>query len=203
MELPFNTVFSNELKVAGQHTVDPAQIADWPTKRAWVDYAFEELAKAGYTVSSAYTMVRDPGHTKFVYRDSLWRGADMFGTGVASFGHVSGVHVQNVDSWDHYTELVGKGELPLGRALPVGPEQLLRREMMLQLKTGVLRPAYFRAKFGRDILSDFADGFDQLQHDGFLTVAPDDVRLTRAGLLQVDRLLPAFFEPDYRGTRYT
>jgi oxygen-independent coproporphyrinogen-3 oxidase len=203
MELPYNTVFSQELKVAGQVTVDPAQVADWPTKRAWVDYAFEELAKAGYAVSSAYTMVRDPSHTKFVYRDSLWRGADMFGTGVASFGHISGVHVQNVDSWDHYGELVGKGELPLGRALPVGPEQLLRRELMLQLKTGWLRPGYFQTKFGRDILRDFADGFDRLQNDGFLTVADGDVRLTRAGLLQVDRLLPAFFEADYRGTRYT
>ena len=29
---------------------------------------------------------------------SLWHGADMFGTGVASFGHVNGVHVQNVDT---------------------------------------------------------------------------------------------------------
>ncbi len=145
MELPFNTVFSNELKMAGQGGVDAAQVADWPTKRAWVDYAFEELGRAGYSVSSAYTMVRDPGHTKFIYRDSLWRGADMFGTGVASFGHISGVHVQNVDGWDRYVELIDQGELPLGRALPVSAEQLLRREMMLQLKTGRLHPDYFRA----------------------------------------------------------
>jgi oxygen-independent coproporphyrinogen-3 oxidase len=203
MELPYNTVFSRELKQIGQGAVDPTQVADWPTKRAWVDYAFEELGRAGYSVSSAYTMVRDPGHTRFVYRDSLWRGADMFGTGVASFGHVAGVHMQNVDSWDHYTHLVQQGELPLGRALPVSADQLLRREMMLQLKTGRLHPDYFRSKFGRDILSDFAAGFGQLQNDGFLTVAGEDVRLTRAGLLQVDRLLPTFFEGDYCGARYT
>jgi oxygen-independent coproporphyrinogen-3 oxidase len=203
MELPFNTVFSHELKLIGQGAVDPTQVADWPTKRAWVDYAFEELGRAGYSVSSAYTMVRDPGHTKFVYRDSLWRGADMFGTGVASFGHISGVHVQNTDSWDRYVELVKRGELPLSRALPVSPDQLLRRELMLQMKTGRLQTAYFRRKFGRDILRDFAESFDSLRHDGYLTVADDDVRLTRAGLLQVDRLLPTFFEPDYRGARYT
>ena len=203
MELPFNTVFSHELKVIGQGAVDPTQVADWPTKRAWVDYAFEEFSKAGYSVSSAYTVVRDPTHTSFVYRDSLWRGADMFGTGVASFGHVSGVHAQNVDSWDRYVELVDQGHLPLGRALPVGPEQLLRRELMLQLKTGWLRPDYFRTKFGRDILSDFADGFGKLEHDGFVKLDAGDVQLTRAGLLQVDRLLPTFFEADYRGTRYT
>ena len=76
-------------------------------------------------------MVRDPAKTKFVYRDSLWHGADMFGTGVASFGHVNGVHVQNVDRWEEYVERLQKGELPLGRALKVEPDQLLRREMML------------------------------------------------------------------------
>jgi oxygen-independent coproporphyrinogen-3 oxidase len=202
MELPFNTTFSKELAVLGQHTVDPDHVADWPTKRAWVDYAFAELAEAGYAVSSAYTMVRDPGQ-KFVYRDSLWHGADMFGTGVASFGHVSGIHVQNVDSWERYVEMLMRGELPLGRALPVAPHQLLRRELMLQLKTGRLDAAYFRHKFGADVLRDFADGFGRLQADGFVTVGGDGVALTRSGLLQVDRLLPAFFEPEHRGTRYT
>lgn len=203
MELPYNTVFSKELHMVDQHVVDPAEVADWPTKRAWVDYAFDELAKAGYSGSSAYTMVRDPAKTKFVYRDSLWRGADMLGTGVASFGHISGVHVQNVDRWEQYVETLEKGELPLGRAMQVAADQLLRREMMLQLKTGRLHADYFRAKFGQDILRAFADGFGQLQNDGFLTIANGDVTLTRAGLLQVDRLLPAFFEAEHRGTRYT
>jgi oxygen-independent coproporphyrinogen-3 oxidase len=203
MELPYNTVFSKELNVVGQHVVDPAHVADWTTKRAWVDYAFAEMAKAGYSVSSAYTMVRDPAKTKFVYRDSLWRGADMMGTGVASFGHVSGVHVQNVDRWEEYVERLNKNELPLARALKVAPDQLLRREMMLQLKTGRLHADYFRTKFGKDILHDFGAGFGQLQNDGYLTVANGDIELTRAGLLQVDRLLPAFFEAEHRGTRYT
>ena len=203
MELPFNTVFSKELNVAGQHTVDPGHVADWPTKRAWVDYAFNEFVKAGYAVSSAYTVVRDPAKTKFVYRDSLWRGADMFGTGVASFGHVSNVHVQNVDSWERYVEMLGRGELPLARALAVAPHQGLLREMMLQLKTGRLQAGYFQRKFGADILKDFADGFGQLAKDGYLTVHDDAVELTRSGLLQVDRLLPTFFEPEHRGIRYT
>lgn len=203
MELPYNTVFSKELHMVDQHVVDPTEVADWPTKRAWVDYAFAELAKAGYAVSSAYTMVRDREKTNFVYRDSLWHGADMLGTGVASFGHISGVHVQNVDRWEEYTARLQQGELPLGRALKVQPDQLLRRELMLQLKTGRIQADYFRTKFGKDILSTFADSFQHLQQDGFVTLADDKVEVTRAGLLQVDRLLPTFFEPEHRGTRYT
>ncbi len=202
MELPFNTVFSQQLKVIGQDEPPAYAIADWPTKRAWVDWAFEEMVKAGYQVSSAYTVVKNRD-CRFVYRDSLWQGADMFGTGVASFGHVKGVHVQNVDRWEEYIAALDRGELPLGRALPVRPDQLLLREMILQLKKGRLDPAYFHRKFGQDILEVFADGFAELEADEFLTRTPDGVALTRQGLLQVDRLLATFFEPEYRNTRYT
>ena len=80
--------------------------------------AFEALERAGYHVGSAYTAVKDPARTKFVYRDRLWQGADMAGLGVASFGHVNGVHVQNMDTWETYSEAVERGELPL--AAPTG-----------------------------------------------------------------------------------
>jgi oxygen-independent coproporphyrinogen III oxidase len=203
MELPFNTVFSRELKIIGQDEPGAFSVADWPTKRAWVNYAFDELGKAGYEVSSAYTLVKNRDRCRFVYRDSLWHGADMFGTGVASFGHAHGVHMQNVDSWEQYVGLLEKGELPLNRALPVKPRELLIREMILQLKTGRVDTGYFQRKFESAILEDFAEAFGRLQEEGHLTVNDGHVELTRQGLLQVDRLLPAFFEPEHRGTRYT
>ena len=140
-------------------TQPTSRVARAPTGRPsepGCNYAFDELARAGYEVSSAYTLVKDRQRTQFVYRDSLWHGADMFGTGVASFGHVSGVHVQNVDTWEQYVAMLDKGELPLGRALPVTPRQLLIREMILQLKTGRLDAGYFQHKFGVDILARFS-----------------------------------------------
>jgi oxygen-independent coproporphyrinogen-3 oxidase len=203
MELPFNTVFSKELRVLGQDEPGTMAVADWPTKRAWVNYAFDELMRAGYQPSSAYTLVKDRGRCRFVYRDSLWHGADMFGTGVASFGHVRGVHLQNVDRWEDYVGMLDRGELPLGRALPVSPRELLIREMILQLKTGRLEPDYFHRKFGVDILEDFAEAFQSLAEQGELTLTGDSVEMTRGGLLHVDRLLPVFFEPQHRNARYT
>jgi oxygen-independent coproporphyrinogen-3 oxidase len=201
MELPYNTTFSKELRLIGQD--EPMSIADWPTKRQWVNYAFDAMIAAGYEVSSAYTLVKDRRRTRFVYRDALWHGADMFGTGVASFGHVHGVHLQNVDTWEQYVEMLRRDELPLGRALPVEPHHRLIREMILQLKTGRLETAYFLRKFDTNILEAFRDGFEQLEGDGYLTRTAEGVELTRKGLLQVDRLLPVFFEPQHRGTRYT
>jgi oxygen-independent coproporphyrinogen-3 oxidase len=202
MELPYNTVFSRELNVLGQDEPNLA-VADWPTKRAWVNYAFDTLGSAGYEPSSAYTLVKDRRRTKFVYRDALWHGADMFGTGVASFGHVGGVHVQNVDRWDDYLAMLDRDELPLGRALPITPHQALVREMILQLKTGRLDVGYFQQKFGVDIRQEFAEGFSQLRRDGFLGADEGEVSLTREGLLQADRLLPVFFEQEHITSRYT
>jgi oxygen-independent coproporphyrinogen-3 oxidase len=203
MELPYNTVFSQELRVLGGDEPASFAVADWPTKRAWVSYAFDELARAGYDQSSAYTMVKDRARTKFVYRDSLWHGADMFGTGVASFGHANGVHIQNVDRWETYIEMLDRGELPLGRALSVQPRELLIREMILQLKTGWLDADYFDFKFGVYIVDEFATALKRLEQTSDLTIIEDGVKLTRQGLLHVDRLLPEFFEPQHRTTRYT
>ena len=72
-------------------------------------------------------------HAGFVYRDSLWRGADLIATGVASFGHFQGVHYQNLDSWETYIAALDRDELPVNRALPVTDHQRLIREARLGL----------------------------------------------------------------------
>jgi oxygen-independent coproporphyrinogen-3 oxidase len=127
----------------------------------------------------------------------------MFGTGVASFGHVNGVHVQNVDVWEQYLSLLSRGELPLGRALPVQPRHMMIRELILQLKTGRIEAEYFQGKFGLDIREEFGRHFDDLAAQGFLSLSDGHVEVAREGLLQVDRLLPAFFDPEHQGARYT
>jgi oxygen-independent coproporphyrinogen-3 oxidase len=199
MEVPHNTTIAKEARQSG----GVSQVASWAQKRAWVDYAFRQFEAQGYVVSSAYTLVKPERHAGFVYRDSLWRGADLVGTGVASFGHFQGVHYQNVDTWEQYIAKLDAGELPLNRALPVTRHQRLIREMILQLKTGKLDAGYFRGKFGVEILREFQEGFNSLADDGFATIDGDHIALTRKGLLQADTLLPRFFEPEHRGIRYT
>jgi oxygen-independent coproporphyrinogen-3 oxidase len=202
MELPYNTVFSKELTVLGNDEPSLA-VADWPTKRAWVRYAFDELQKAGYAVSSGTTVVKDKARTRFVYREALWTGADMFGTGVASFGHVNGVHIQNVDTWEAYVDHLNRGELPLGRAFPTTPRDRLIREIVLLLKTGHLDPHYFQKKYGVNIRQEFQQAFETLEEDGWLNTTDESIDATPDGLIQIDRHLPIFFDPQYRGPRYT
>ena len=128
-------------RAAGEQPL-AAEIASWSTKRRWVAEAFAAFERAGYTVASGYAVVKNPA-TKFVYRDRLWQGADMMGLGVASFGHINGVHLQNLDSFGPYVESLERGELPLGRGFKPTPEERLIREFVLQLKLGSLLPAYF------------------------------------------------------------
>ncbi|HKZ31675.1 MAG TPA: coproporphyrinogen-III oxidase family protein [Vicinamibacteria bacterium] len=202
MELPFNTTISKDL-LRGTHQFGEP-VADWATKRRWVEEAFVALEAAGYHVGSAYTAVKDPSRTHFVYRDRLWQGADLVGLGVASFGHVNGVHLQNLDSWETYGTAVGRGELPLSRAYQPSHEERTIRELVLQLKRGSVRPAYFRDKYDVDVLDRFEAPLASLRAQGYVRQADAElVALSREGLLRVDVLLREFFLPEHRGIRYT
>ncbi len=199
MELPFNTVISQD--ILGKKVENP--VADWKTKRDWVDYAFNEFIAAGYSVSSAYTVVKDPSKVNFSYRDNLFSGADLLATGIASFGHANGVHYQNLPDMNQYLETIESGSLPLGRGFAPTEHQRLIREMVLLLKRGYLDAGYFRSKFGVNILDDWKEAWAMHVNDGLVTIDGDSIRLTRDGLLRVDSMLPVFFEPEHQGIRYT
>ena len=202
MELPFNTTISGNL-MKGTDRFNQT-VAGWATKRRWVQEAFEALEAAGYHIGSAYTAGKNPATTRVLYRDRLWQGADLVGLGVASFGHVNGVHMQNLDTWEAYAAAIGQNEIPLSRAYRPSDEERMIREFVLQLKLGSIRPAYFQQKYSVDVLERFSVPLASLASDGFLEAANTDaVSLTRAGLLRVDALLPRFFLPQHVGRRYT
>ena len=200
MELPFNTVYSKD--ILGNKIEIP--VADWPTKRDWVNYAYDEFLANGYHVSSAYTVVKDPDKVNFSYRDNLWQGSDLLATGIASFGHISGVHYQNKAEMSEYIgDLTERDQLPLGRAYTPTTHQALVRELILQLKKGYLDLEYFQSKFDSNVIELFKDQWESHRESGFLDFDDSRVTLTRKGLLHADALLPPFFEEQFQGVRYT
>ena len=198
MEIPYNTTIFAEMQAAGN---DVAPVATWAKKREWVERAFARLSENGYTVTSAYTAVKNQS-TKFLYRDHLWQGADLLGLGVASFSHVGGTHFQNQHNIDPYIDRVQSGNLPVFRALtPTGEEKLIR-EAVLQFKLGSLDLQYFRDKFGVDLREQFPAALDYIRSTGNLTEDDNFLRLNIEGLLQVDRYVHEFFLPQHRDSRY-
>lgn len=197
LELTYNSSLYASLQ-AGRAVPLPS----WPTKRHWAEEAFRMCEEAGYVIGSGYMAIRNPKWWRFVYTvEQFWHGADLLALGETSFGHLQGVHYQNTDTFESYTGLLAKGKLPLRRALPLSPEEKLRREVILQLKTGSLDAAYFRAKFGVELKEHFAPHFQELS--GLMEIEGDQIHLTRDGLLEVDWLLPSFYLPEHVGVRYT
>lgn len=198
MELPYNTIISQEILKQGA----ASPIADWPTKRRWLNYAFEEFEKHGYMVVSATTVAntRKPG--RFVYTNALWHGGDMIGLGVSSFSHFGGVNFQNVHTFEEYVRVLETDQLPLLRAVTLTPKQRLIREMVLQLKTGRIKTGYFLGKFGVDVWDEFHSIYERMAHEQLLERENGLIKLTRQGLLEIDELLPEFFEPELKAVRY-
>lgn len=198
MELPYNTVISREMIERGLDS----PIADWPTKRRWLDYAFSEFEARGYRIASAYTLATTKKPCRFIYTDALWHGGDMIGLGVSSFSHFGGVHYQNAARFEDYVKILETGQLPLWRALRLTEKQRLIREMVLQLKTGAIEIDYFRRKFGVDVWAEFEPVYESLKGEQMLERRNGSIALTRRGLLEVDRFLSEFFEPELKTVRY-
>lgn len=198
-EIPYNTQLYRDLEAG----VLPAVPATWEVKRERLAYGFEALEAAGYTVVSAYNAVRDPKRQRFLYQDRLWRGDDMLGLGVASFGYFDGVHYQNETRLESYEEVVERGGIPAKRAYELAVEERVVREFILQLKLGEVAAQPFYSRYAVDILRVFERPLQELEREGFLVCDPQGVRLTRAGLLRVDWLLPLFYGEPHRGLRYS
>ena len=126
-------------------------------------------------------------------------------SGVASFGHINGVHMQNLDKWETYSEKIREGALPLSRAYRPDQEERLIRELVLQLKLGRVRPPYFAEKYGVDILQRFEEPLRSLDARTGFSPRPTSeiVALTRAGFCASIRCFHGSFSRNMRasGTR--
>ncbi len=81
-------------------------------------------------------------------------------------------------------------------------DQLIR-EFILQLKTGRVRKAHFEERFNVSLEEVLAEPLSRLVEQGLLLIEPRWIRLTRSGLLGVDRLLPGFYGKTFQSKRYT
>ena len=199
MEIPFNTTIYRGMRESGSEV---APVADWPTKRRWTREAFEMLESNGYHIGSAYTAVRDSSTIKFVYRDQLWDGADMLALGVSAFGYLDGVHYQNEAQMGPYLAGISSGSFPISRALPISSEEAMIRQFVLKMKLGRLHTRPFRDRFGVDVIERWRDILILFREHGLLDFNDDRIQLTRDGVLQVDRMLHAFFLPQHTNIRY-
>jgi oxygen-independent coproporphyrinogen-3 oxidase len=198
LEIPFNTPLARAVRRGRTELALPS----WDTKRRRLEAAFQELEKAGYTVRSAYAAVRDPGAHRFVYQEAQYRGADLLGVGASAFSYIGGVHHQNIASTGRYMACVSDGDLPLYRAHALSDDEQVVREFVLQLKTGGCCTRPFRERFGVNLLDRFSEPLAHFREIGWIETVAGEINVTRAGLLHVDRMIPAFYDDRYKSIRY-
>ncbi len=192
LELPPNTVFARDGEV------EPSRFADWPTKRRWLREAFDRLQRSGYTLTSAYTAVRDVDRARFAYRDHVWRGDDLLALGVSAFSHISGRHHQNEKHIEGYQTRVFRGELPVSRGHALSARERLVRELVLGLKHGSLDLRELEARHEIPLPDECSLGLEALEARGVLSRGETTLQVTEDGLLEIDRWLPLLFDPIYR-----
>ena len=199
MELPFNTTISGDLLKGTGRFTEP--VANWSTKRRWVAEAFDALEAAGYHVRSAYTLVKDPSRTRFVYtrsgvagRRPGWRWA--WPRSVTC----NGVHMQNLDTWETYAEAIERGELPLASAYRPTDRGAADPRVHPPAQTWIVVPGVLsRRSTGSTCSSGFAT-LASLEADGFLAEASRDrIALTREGLAARGRAAAALLPARARG----
>ena len=168
--------------------------------------AFEALEAAGYHIGSAYTAVKDPAKTKFVYRDRLWegRGPRRPRRGVVRPRQrrppAEPRYLGDLLRRDRTRRAAARPRLPAdarrahdSRVRPaaetrLGPSAGLPDRSTASTSSSASRPALASLRIGRVAR---------------LRVSPSASRSRGTGLLRVDVLLPRFFLPEHAGIRYT
>jgi oxygen-independent coproporphyrinogen III oxidase len=198
-EMPHNTRLYRDLK----NDCLPGIPVGWAEKRRRLAWAFDELEAAGYSIVSGYAALKNPEQHRFQYPTRLWSGGDMLGLGVASFGYFDGIHFQNESTLESYLGAVEQERFPLQRARMLSRRDQFVREFVLQLKWGTVDLAALQKKFGLDPREIFAEQIRGLEEEGLLLATSPELMLGRAGLLQVDRLIPRFYDPQFQQIRYS
>jgi len=198
LEIPLNTPLARALE-SEQVEMPPG----WQLKRRRLDAAFARLERAGYTVRSAYTAVKDPVAHRFLYQDEQYAGADLLGLGASSFSSIGAVQHQNPAGLEGYLGAMSEPGLPLGRGYRLSSDERAVREMVLQWKLGRVDREAFRTRHGVDPVARFEAPLEELCAAGMARLRPKAIELTRKGLLEADRLAPCFYRPEHRDIRYS
>jgi oxygen-independent coproporphyrinogen-3 oxidase len=127
---------------------------------------------------------------------STHRDCDLIGLGLSAIGRVGATYYQNAKALPDYYDAVRKGRLPVVRGVRLTHDDLLRREVIMDLMCqGRLDFAAIERAHGVRVAQYFAEEMRQLsQHaaDGLLEIDPDAITVTPKGWYLVRAIAMVF-----------
>jgi oxygen-independent coproporphyrinogen-3 oxidase len=191
-----------------QQVIDPASLPSAEEKLTILETAFAKLAGAGYVMIGMDHFARpeDPLSQALLDRSltrnfqgySTWGETDLVAFGASGIGFVADAYFQNVKTVAEYQERISSGSLATCRGLELGPEDLLRRDVILQLMCHLhLDMKEVGERHGVDFAERFAAelaALSPLAEDGLVELGEDTIDVTPVGRLLVRNVALVFDE---------
>jgi oxygen-independent coproporphyrinogen-3 oxidase len=158
--------------------------ADTETMMLWSLFEREFMASASYTEFPVHYFVRSPERVLRQWRDRWESGTELIGIGVSSYGFFNRTQYHNHMRLGDYAAAVGRGALPIWRFATLDNDELIRRRLVFQTKTG---------RIGAELPMRFPKLADELQGLGLVTAADGGYALSEVGRLFSEEICLRFY----------
>ncbi|MCB0344231.1 MAG: coproporphyrinogen III oxidase family protein [Bdellovibrionales bacterium] len=136
-----------------------------------------------------------------VYEHNIqkWRFmGDLIGVGLGSYGYINGTQYINFRDRKRYSRMLLDGLLPVHKASHLSEDEIMRRRIVLGLKSGVDRKE-FALHHGCDpFKSPLCNELEVFRRTGALEADSTEIKLTPAGALFADWIQMAFYSTHYK-----
>jgi oxygen-independent coproporphyrinogen-3 oxidase len=193
-------IFKPQRRIRAEDLPAPAE------KLAILDTTIRQLTQAGYVYIGMDHFAKPTDELALAQRQgNLYRNfqgysthadCDLVALGVTSISKVGASYSQNVKDLEGYYRRLDSGELPLFRGIELGPDDLLRREVITQLICHFkLDFARIEEQYGIEFRDYFAQELTELgpmQADGLLKLQPGGIEVLPAGKLLIRNVCMVF-----------
>lgn len=189
-----------------QRRINEMDLPSADEKLAILQQTIDQLTAAGYVYIGMDHFSRPDDELAIAQqRGSLHRNfqgysthadCDLIALGLTSIGKVCDNYCQNVRDLDEYYRLVDAGKLPLERGYELEPDDLLRREIIIQLMCHFVLhietlEQHWHFRFAAHFSAEIED-LQRMQDDGLLTIDRHTLRIQPAGRLLVRNICMVF-----------
>jgi oxygen-independent coproporphyrinogen-3 oxidase len=135
---------------------------------------------------------------------------DLVGLGITSIGTIANSFAQNVRTMDEYFARIDQGELAVFRGVEIDADDLIRREVIMQLI------CHFKLKFSnieklfnisfKDYFADELSRYAMMVDDGLITMDDEVIQVTAKGRLLIRNICMVFdryIKPDEHTQRFS
>lgn len=183
-------------------------------------HCMEKLTNAGYVYigmdhfakpNDELTIAQQNGE---LYRNfqgyATHADCDLIGIGITSIGTIANSFAQNVRTMDEYYECIDKGELAIFRGVEIDDDDLIRREVIMQLICHFnLKFSDIEKRFGINFKNYFASEMERYQvmvEDGLIEMDAESIEVTSKGRLLIRNICMVFdryIKPDEKTERFS